>query len=102
MLLNDLIGRSAYNCCNSNIGIIETNDNELSSDPQIIADIFQRTFFSYFTFDNFVIPATSGSKSNPNLNLSSIDFSDTLIRKAIVHIEARSAGGPNGIPSILF
>ena len=85
----------------SSIGIIKSADGSLISDSVIKAEIFHRTFSSYFTVDNNFIPASSLC-NNPTPNFDSVVFSQTLVRRALIRLKTNSAGGPDRIPPIFL
>lgn len=88
-------------CCKSSIGVVETNSGDLSSDSHDIVETFQSTFSSYFVSDNSSIPPIT-APFTVNSSLASIDFSYDLVRGAINKLNARSAGGPDGIPPVFY
>ena len=82
------------------IGVMKTNNGELSCDSHDIVETFQCTFSSYFVSDNNVIPSITNVPS-VNSHLT-IDFTYDLVRAAINKLNARSAGGPDDIPRIFY
>jgi hypothetical protein len=84
----------------SSIGPLQDADGNKTIDPQVKAELLSKYFQSQFTTDNNVQPGMQPRIVNSSI--SSVTFTPVLIKRIISKLNARSAGGPDGIPPSFF
>ena len=91
-----------YRHCNSRfssrsvIGPLRSTDGTIVVDPLSKANIFQRTFASYYTTDNRQSPVLNTQCSS---QIQHILFTPTQVRNAINKLRLKSKCGPDNIPT---
>ena len=84
----------------SSVGRLQDGSGNKTIDPQVKAPLLYEYFQSQFTTDNLKLPSTIPCATDPGI--SSIIFSPILVKRIINKSNARSAGGPDGIPPVFF
>ena len=84
----------------SSVGPLQDGSGNKTIDPQVKAHLLSEYFQSQFTTDNLKLPSTIPCTTDPGI--SSIIFSPILVKRIINKLNARSAGGPDGIPPVFF
>lgn len=82
------------------IGPLQDVNGIKTIDPQVKAELLANYFQSQFTLDNHILPRMQPRCGTANI--SSIVFTPVLISRIIKKLNARSAGGPDGIPPVFF
>ena len=85
--------------CKSTVGPLQDEHGLVIVDPEHKATLLQRTFTSHYTIDNGRLPA---NVKNATSKLSRVNFTPSQVRRAIKRLNAKTAGGPDGIPPLFF
>jgi hypothetical protein len=85
----------------SSIGPLKDSGDSLVTDSLGKAEVFNRAFATNFTVDNGILPDFDKSTSK-NHGSNNIIFSTSHVRRAIKKLNAKTKGGPDGIPPIFF
>ena len=87
--------------CKSSLGPLSTSDGSLTTDSVRKAELLRSVFSTAFTKNVGLLP--SGS-SNPvvTIELSTITFTPTLVKRVIRRIIGEAEGGPDDIPRLFF
>ena len=82
------------------IGPLQDANGNKTIDPQVKADLLSKFFQSQFTTDNNILPDIHPRTTDAGI--SNIVFTPLLVSRIIKKLNVRSAGGPDGIPSLFF
>jgi len=79
---------------------MDANGNK-TIDPKVKASLLSHYFQSQFTTDNHILPDMQHPSANIT-GLSSITFTPSLVSCILRKLNARSAGGPDGVLPSFF
>jgi len=86
----------------TNVGPLQLPDGNITVDPEVKADLLSKHFNTLFNQDNGRSPPLNSTRPVPSRGLSHITFTPELVRRVIVKLKAKSAGGPDGIPPVFL
>ena len=107
--LNIIHSRSAKNflnyankklCSHSKLGPLIDTNGICQTDDQTKCEILNEFFSSAFTNDNGILPMVS--KQTLNISSNKIDFSQSVIIKAIKKLKASGSAGPDLFPALFW
>ena len=84
----------------SSIGPLRDEGGSKTIDPQVKAELLAKHFRSQFTCDNNTL--SNMQARSTDAGISSIVFTPSLVSRVIKKLDARSSGGPDGIPPAFF
>lgn len=87
-------------CSHSKLGPLIDTNGICQTDDQTKCEILNEFFSSVFTNDNGILPMVS--KQTLNISSNKIDFSQSVIIKAIKKLKASGSAGPDLFPALFW